>query len=156
MVAWRVAWNGSLGDCCVSWMMFRIRAWLVLEWGGWGWCCYRGRCRYLDAGAGEVGEGVGVLGASSSSSCSSVAVALWLLVSSGQVGLRCTDVSLLGDLSIFVDDAKISNSFSSSSSSSSVSICRPFHFALTFDVDIFFTHARSARIALRMESRFTP
>src|SRR5579859_4248650 len=81
-------------------------------------------------GLGRKGEGVGVLGASSSSSCTSAAVAL-VAGFFGAGGTGCADFPLLGDLEVFADGAKFSNSFLASSTS-----MWSFHFSLSFDVDI--------------------
>src|SRR5579859_7298852 len=81
-------------------------------------------------GLGRMGEGVGVLGASSSSSCTSATVAL-VAGFFGAGGTGCADFPLLGDLEVFVDGAKFSNSFLAPSTS-----MWSFHFSLSFDVDI--------------------
>ena len=83
-------------------------------------------------GLGWTGEGVGVLGASSSSSYSLGAVAL-VAGFFGAGGTGCANFPLLGDLEVLVDGAKFSNSFLASSTN-----MWSFHFSLSFDVDIFF------------------
>src|SRR5579859_2274532 len=80
-----------------------------------------------------MGEGLGVLGALSSSSCTSAAVVL-VAGFFGAGGTGCADFPLLGDLEVFVNGAKFSNSFLASSTS-----MWSFHFSLSFDVDIFFS-----------------
>src|SRR5579859_7357082 len=85
-------------------------------------------------GLGQMGEGEGVLGASSSSSSSSCISAAVALVAGffGAGGTGCAVFPLLGDLEVFVDGAKFSNSLLASSTS-----MWSFHFSLSFNVDIF-------------------
>jgi hypothetical protein len=126
MMAWRVAWNESMVVPCVSWIVVSdsgvAGAWMT------GLGALVGVVGTWMLGLGRVG--VGELGPSSSSSAGAVALVAGFLGAGGAVSFNGP---LVGDLEVFVDGAKPSNSFLVLSTT----IWSP-TFSLSLAVDIFF------------------